>query len=127
MRKNDSQDQEDQPPKRRHVIIRGVNVYPSQIEAALLKVEQTLPHYLIILSREKGLDRVEVQVEVTSNVFSDRISEMETLHGKISRSIEHITGLRMNVRLVEPQTIERSQGKAKRVVDRRNMNPGDKS
>lgn len=107
-------------------IIRGVNVYPSQIEAALLKVEQTLPHYLIILSREKGLDQAEVQVEVTKEVFSDRISEMENLRGKIIRSIEHIVGLRMNVSLVEPQTIERSQGKAKRVVDRRTINPGDK-
>ena len=107
-------------------IIRGVNVYPSQIEAALLKVEQALPHYLIVLSREKGLDQVEVRVEVTGNVFSDRISEMETLRGRISRSIEHVTGLRMNVRLVEPQTIERSQGKAKRVLDLRNAKPGAK-
>ncbi len=106
-------------------IVRGVNVFPSQIETALLKIEWALPHYLIILSREKGLDQVEVQVEVTKEVFSDRISEMEKLRGEISRSIEHVVGLRMNVRLVEPQTIERSQGKAKRVIDRRITRPGD--
>jgi phenylacetate-CoA ligase len=108
-------------------IIRGVNVYPSQIEVALLKVEKTLPYYLIILTRVNGLDQVEVQVEVTKDVFSDRIGEMENLGRKISQSIEHVVGLRMNVRLVEPRTIERSQGKAKYVIDRRNMNPGAKS
>ncbi len=108
-------------------IIRGVNIYPSQIETALLKVANTLPHYLIILSREKGLDQIEVQVEVSSDVFSDKISVMETLRVKINQSIEHSVGLRMNVRLVEPQTIARSQGKAQRVLDKRTTNRGDQS
>ncbi len=62
------------------LIIRGVNVFPSQVESALLAVEGTLPHYQIILTREKGLDEMEVQVEVTPEVFSDRIGALERLH-----------------------------------------------
>ncbi len=102
-------------------IIRGVNVFPSQIEEALLRVESALPHYQIILTREKGLDEVEVQVEVTSQVFSDEIRALEALQARISKEIERIVGIRMKVRLVEPHTIQRSEGKAKRVFDKRNM------
>jgi phenylacetate-CoA ligase len=101
------------------IIIRGVNVFPSQIEAALLKVEQTLPHYQIILSRKEGLDQLEVQVEVTEDMFRDRVSALEQLQKKLASAVEHVLGLRVNVRLVEPQTIARSQGKAKRVIDQR--------
>ena len=102
-------------------IIRGVNVYPSQIETALLKVEGTLPHYQIILTRNKGLDEVEVQVEVTKEVFGDTVGALETVQGNIGRSIESLTDLRMKVRMVQPQTIQRSEGKAKRVIDQRIM------
>ena len=102
-------------------IIRGVNVFPSQIESALLAVEGTLPHYQIILTRDKGLDRVEVQVEVTSAFFSDRIRALEDLQKKLAGSIEHTLGIRVAVRLVEPHTLERSAGKAKRVIDNRNL------
>jgi len=102
-------------------IIRGVNVYPSQIETALLKVEGTLPHYQIILTRNKGLDEVEVQVEVTKEVFGDTVGALETVQRNIGRSIESLTGLRMKVRMVQPQTIQRSEGKAKRVIDQRIM------
>jgi phenylacetate-CoA ligase len=102
------------------LIIRGVNMFPSQIEAALLAVEGTLPHYQIILSRDKGLDQVEVQVEVTPEFFSDRISALEGLQKKLGHTIENTLGLRVAVRLVEPHTIQRSEGKAKRVIDRRN-------
>jgi phenylacetate-CoA ligase len=102
-------------------IIRGVNVYPSQIETALLKVEGTLPHYQIILTRDKGLDEVEVQVEVTKEVFGDTVGALEAVQRDISHSIETLTGLRMKVRLVQPQTIQRSEGKAKRVIDQRKM------
>ena len=102
-------------------IIRGVNVYPSQIETALLKVEGTLPHYQILLTREKGLDEVEVQVEVTKEVFGDTVGVLEQVQRNIGRSIETLTGLRMKVRMVQPQTITRSEGKAKRVVDQRKM------
>jgi len=102
-------------------IIRGINVFPSQVEEALLAVEGTLPHYQIVLTREKGLDQMEVQVEVTAEVFSDEIRQMETLRSSLAKSLDHVLGIRANVRLVEPHTIERSMGKAKRVIDNREM------
>ncbi len=102
-------------------IIRGVNVFPSQIETALLEVEGTLPHYQIVLTREQGLDQMEVQVEVTAEIFSDRIRALEETQAKLAKAIEHVLGVRVNVRLVQPQTIARSEGKAKRVVDQRNI------
>ncbi len=101
-------------------IIRGVNVFPSQVETALMEVEHTLPHYQIVLTREKGLDQMEVQVEVTAQFFSDRISELEELQSRLLHSIEHTIGIRAKVKLVEPHTIERSMGKAKRLIDKRN-------
>jgi phenylacetate-CoA ligase len=101
------------------LIIRGVNVYPSQIEAVLLEVEGTLPHYQIILTREHGLDQVEVQIEVTAQVFSDRVGALEALSEKLADTLERVLGIRIRVTLVEPQTIQRSEGKAKRVIDKR--------
>jgi phenylacetate-CoA ligase len=101
------------------MIIRGVNVFPSQIEAVLLEVEGILPHYQIILTRERGLDQIEVQVEVTAQVFSDRVGTLEALSEKIMDTIERVVGIRIKVTLVEPQTIARSEGKAKRVIDKR--------
>ena len=101
------------------LIIRGVNVFPSQIEAALLQVEGTLPHYQIVLTRERDLDQVEVQVEVTADVFSDEVRVVADLQKKIAHSIETITGIRVALRLVAPYTIQRSEGKAKRVIDKR--------
>jgi phenylacetate-CoA ligase len=102
-------------------IIRGINVFPSQIETALLKVEGTLPHYQIVLTRDKGLDSMEVQVEVTPEVFGDTVGALETLQGKLNKSIETTTGLRAHVRLVQPRTIARSEGKATRVIDQRKI------
>jgi phenylacetate-CoA ligase len=102
------------------MIIRGVNVFPSQIEAALLSVKGAVPHYQILLSRKGGLDQIEVQVEVTQEMFGDRISELEAMRARLMQAIEHITGLRVPVRLVEPNSIARSEGKAKRVIDKRN-------
>jgi phenylacetate-CoA ligase len=102
-------------------IIRGVNVYPSQIEHAILEVEGTLPHYQIVLTREGGLDRMQLEVEVTAAVFSDKVRALEELEEKLVRAIEHTVGLRVGVRLAQPHTIERSQGKAKRVIDRRQI------
>ncbi|MGD0577734.1 MAG: phenylacetate--CoA ligase [Bryobacteraceae bacterium] len=101
------------------LIIRGVNVFPSQVEAALLDVEGTLPHYQIILTRSHGLDQMEVQVEVTSETFSDKIGALEQLNDTIADALEHVLGIRVEVTLVEPHTIQRSEGKAKRVIDRR--------
>jgi phenylacetate-CoA ligase len=100
-------------------IIRGVNVFPSQVETALLAVEGTLPHYQIVLTREKNLDMMEVQIEVTAEVFSDRIGAMEALQAKLSHAIENILGIHAKVSLVQPHTIQRSEGKAKRVIDKR--------
>jgi phenylacetate-CoA ligase len=103
------------------LIIRGVNLFPSQIEAALLKVEGTLPHYQIIVDRRKGLDTLEVQVEVTADAFSDTVSAMEQMQKRLAHSIESVTGLRPAVKLVAPRTLQRSEGKAKRVIDKRIM------
>ncbi len=102
-------------------IIRGVNVFPSQVESALLAVEGTLPHYQIILTREEGLDRMDVHVEVTPSISSDKVGAMEKLHNKLAQSLNQTLGLRVEVRLVAPQTIMRSEGKALRVIDRRDL------
>ena len=101
------------------LVIRGVNVFPSQIETALLAVEGTLPYYQIILTRDKGLDQMEIQVEVTPEVFSDRIRALVKLNEKLSYAIEQTLGLRVDVSLVPPHSIQRSEGKATRVIDRR--------
>jgi phenylacetate-CoA ligase len=103
------------------LIIRGVNVFPSQVETALLRVEGTLPHYAIILTREAGLDQMEVKVEVTPEVFSDEIRKLESLQQQLEASIENVLGLRVRVTLVEPRTLARSEGKAKRVTDQRTI------
>jgi phenylacetate-CoA ligase len=103
------------------LIIRGVNVFPSQIEAALLAVEGTLPHYQILVDRQKGHDELEVQVEVTGAVFGDTVGALEKLQTRLAQSIERVLGLRAEVRLVEPHTLQRSEGKAKRVIDRRKL------
>ncbi len=100
-------------------IIRGVNVFPSQVETALLTAEGTLPHYQIVLTREKGLDRMEVQVEVTPEIFSDRIGALEDLRRNLIKSLEQVLNIRVEVRLSEPHTIPRSEGKARRVLDQR--------
>ena len=102
-------------------IIRGVNVFPAQVETALLQVEGTLPHYQIILTREKGLDNMEIQVEVTPELFTDTVTGLENIQHKLESAVEHILGLRVHVSLVEPHTIQRSEGKAKRVIDKRQL------
>jgi phenylacetate-CoA ligase len=102
-------------------IIRGVNVFPSQVETALLQLEGTLPHYQIVLTREKGLDHMEVRVEVTPEVFSDKIRALQDLHRALEDALEHVLGIRVGVTLAEPRTLARSEGKAKRVLDQRNI------
>ena len=102
------------------IIIRGVNVFPSQIESALLQMEGAEPHYQIILSREfGGLDEIEVQLEVRPEMFSDKISEIEAFQHRIRQMLQQITGVNAKVSLVQPGSIPRSEGKAKRVIDRR--------
>ena len=105
------------------LIIRGINVFPSQIEAGILAVDGTLPHYQIVLSRHRDLDQIEVCVEVTDEVFSDKVKALEQLRAKLSHSLENTLGLRVDIRLVQPHTLQRSEGKAKRVVDKRNPSP----
>jgi phenylacetate-CoA ligase len=103
------------------LIIRGVNLFPSQIEAALLRVEGTLPHYQIIVDRQHGLDTIEVQVEVTNESFSDTVRGLEKLQSTLAHSIESVTGIHAAIRLVAPHTLQRSEGKAKRVIDKRKL------
>ncbi|NLX20925.1 MAG: phenylacetate--CoA ligase [Phycisphaerae bacterium] len=101
------------------LIIRGVNVFPSQIEEALLRVDGTAPHYLIEVDRPGTLDRVTVKVELRPQDFSDRMREMQALRARIDREIHAITGIRVNVELVEPNSLERFVGKSRRVIDHR--------
>jgi phenylacetate-CoA ligase len=103
------------------LIIRGVNVFPSQIESVLLEMRETKPHYLLIVDRVNNLDILEVWVEVDDQFFSDEIKQLESLKKKIQHNIESTLGVNANIKLVEPKTIERSEGKAKRVIDKRNL------
>ena len=103
------------------LIIRGVNVFPSQIEAALLEMSGITPHYLLIVDRVNNLDTLEIQVEVEERFFSDEIRELENLTGKISHVIQEAIGLAAKVKLVEPKSIERSMGKSKHVIDKRTL------
>ena len=102
-------------------IIRGVNVFPSQIESAIMKVEAVLPVYQIVLTRERSLDNVEVDIEVNSDLINDKVSGIEEVRNRIATAIEHTLGIRVFVRMMEPNSIPRSEGKAKRVIDKRNM------
>ncbi len=101
------------------LIIRGVNVFPSQVEEALLRVEGTAPHYLIELTRPGAMDEVTVHVEIDGAIFSDKMSQMQDLRDRIGREIASVTGVRMRVDLAEPNSLERFTGKAKRVQDKR--------
>jgi phenylacetate-CoA ligase len=103
------------------LIIRGVNVFPSQIESILLQVEETVPHYIIYVKREGAMDSLEIHVEVGEGVFSDEVKKMEALEKKIQREIASVLGISAKIKLVEPKTIQRSEGKAKRVIDMRQI------
>ncbi|MBN1768202.1 MAG: phenylacetate--CoA ligase [Prolixibacteraceae bacterium] len=103
------------------LIIRGVNVFPSQIESILLEMSETEPHYLLIIDREGTLDTLKVQVEVQEQFFSDEIKELQNLTKKIKHNLESTLGISVTVQLVEPKTIERTAGKAKRVIDNRQI------
>ena len=103
------------------LIIRGVNVFPSQIESILLEMSETEPHYLLIVEREGNLDTLRLLVEVQEQFFSDEIKMLEALRNKITSNIQSTLGVSVDVRLVEPRTIERTAGKAKRVIDNRKL------
>ncbi|MDO4550210.1 MAG: phenylacetate--CoA ligase [Planctomycetia bacterium] len=102
------------------LIIRGINVFPSQIETAIMRVEGTLPHYQIILTRVGGLDQVEIKVEIDSELFDgDIISSYEKLQKELVYSVERIIGLKVKITMVAPRTLRRSEGKLQRVIDER--------
>jgi phenylacetate-CoA ligase len=103
------------------LIIRGVNVFPSQIESVLLQMSETRPHYQLIVEREHNLDTLTLMVEVDDQFFSDEIKRLEALSDKIRKNVESTLGVAVKVRLAEPRSIERSEGKAKRVIDKRKM------
>ncbi|HOQ36285.1 MAG TPA: phenylacetate--CoA ligase [Acetivibrio sp.] len=103
------------------LIIRGVNVFPSQVESVLLEFGETAPHYLMIVDRIDNLDVLEIWVEVNQAMFSDQVKRIEDVENKIRKAIEVTLGINAKVKLVEPKTIERNEGKAKRVIDKRKI------
>jgi len=102
------------------LIIRGVNVYPSQIEQVLMGIPGVAPHYQVVLDKRGSMDTVEVQVEVSPDLEFDEIRELEALQRTVAGAIAATLAVKVGVKLVEPRTIQRSEGKAKRVVDLRN-------
>ena len=102
------------------LIVRGVNVFPSQIESVLLEVEGVEPHYLIVVDRQHAFktDELEIWVEVSDEVFSDEMGKMENLEKRLRSEMDSVLGIAARIKLVEPRTIARTEGKAKRVVDR---------
>ena len=103
------------------LIIRGVNVFPSQVEEALLSIDGVSPHYHIIVDRVNNLDTLEIMVEVDGKFFSDEIRGLEALSVKIGKAVQQMIGLNAKIKLVEPRTIERSMGKAVHVTDKRKL------
>ena len=103
------------------IIIRGVNVFPSMVESVLLSIPGVEPQYLLIVDRVGTLDELEVWVEVSEKVFSDQVKKLEELGKLIQKELEAALGIGVKVRLVEPRTIERSEGKARRIIDRRKL------
>jgi phenylacetate-CoA ligase len=101
------------------LIIRGVNVFPSQIESVLMAREDVAPHYELIVDRQEHMDTLEVHVEIDEKVFSDAVKDLQNMEKDIEKDIKDLLGVSCKVRLVEPKTIQRSQGKAQRVIDKR--------
>ncbi len=102
------------------LIVKGVNVFPSQIETVLMN-EGYPANYLITVTRENNSDKIELQVEITNEMFSDELSEVSKREKKLVNALKSMLGIYVDVRLVAPKTIERSEGKAKRVIDKRNI------
>ncbi len=103
------------------LIIRGVNVFPSQIEQVLMSIEGVEPHYQIIVDRQGAMDTMEVQVEVSETIFSDEIKDMVSITKRIQADIKDLIGSTCKITMVEPKTIKRSEGKAQRVIDKRKI------
>lgn len=103
------------------MIVRGINVFPSQIESVLVNIEGVSPHYQIVLTRENQLDELEVLVEMTESAFSDEVNEIENFARKVQNAIEAVLSIRVKVSLTAPNTIQRFEGKAKRLIDKRKI------
>ena len=103
------------------LIIRGVNVFPSQIESVILEVEEFEPHYLILVDRVNNTDTLEIQVEMKEQFYSDEVNRILELRKKLASRLQNVLGISPDIRIVEPRSIERSQGKAKRVIDKRKL------
>jgi phenylacetate-CoA ligase len=103
------------------LIIRGVNVFPSQVEHVLTKMEGVEPHYQLLVDRKDNLDCLEVQVEMTENLFSDELKVIEQKERQIEHALREALLVHSKVKLVEPKSIARSEGKAKRIVDKRSI------
>lgn len=102
------------------IIIKGVNIFPSQIESVLLEFDGTAPHYMLVLYKEGVMDALEVQVEMSETMFSDRMSDIVELEETIKKRLHDTLGITTKLKLVKPQTIARSEGKAARILDLRN-------
>ena len=103
------------------LIIRGVNVFPQQIENLILKTDGLSPNYQLVVEREGSLDTMEVQVEVNESIFHDQIGKLQEIQAKLKSQIKDFFGVTTKVRLMEPHSIERSNGKATRVIDKRDL------
>ena len=103
------------------LIIRGVNVFPSQIESVLMETSEVAPHYQLVVDREGNLDTLTIKVEINEQLFSDEVKELQKLEKQLSKNIKEYLGVSAQVKLVEPKTIARSEGKAVRVIDNREL------
>lgn len=103
------------------LIIRGVNVFPSQIETVLLSIGEVQPRYQIIVDRVNNLDTMTIEIEVSDTMFSDHVRGVEDFEKRVSREMDSVLGITAKIRLVEPRSIPRSEGKAKRVIDKRKL------
>ena len=103
------------------LIIRGVNVFPSQIESVLLSCGNVDPHYMIIVDRVNNLDTMEIQVEVSAENFTAQVRGFEAMAAKISAAMQSVLGIAAKITFVEPNTLARSEGKSKHVIDKRNL------
>ena len=103
------------------LIIRGVNVFPSQIESVLVGIHEVAPHYMLYADRVNSADTLEIQVEMTEEMFSDTVSDIEAVRKKIVESVKSVVGIATKVTLVAHKSIPRFEGKAKHVVDRRKL------
>jgi len=103
------------------IIVRGINVFPGQVEAVLMNIPEVAEHYQLVVNREKELDTLTAQVEVTEDVFSDKISDLMILEKKVTKALQTVLNISARVELVEPGTIPCSMGKAQTVIDNRKI------